>query len=492
MTTPPVGTASPDPRLRMFSLLMAVASLTHMVSFPWWLGLISGQVLLAATLALLFFPGTPAVLLGFLAASLTYWFGRLPAVPNHILFEMLVHGTLGAAILAAAGAAVWRSRRPRRATKEQLLRPVVSIAFEQARPLIITELVVMYLYTVLHKLNEDFLNPAVSCAVSMHHELAEVVPWIPDGEWTWWPTILGTLVIELAIPLLFLSRRTRTAGLLVGLVFHHFLALHPHGGIYSFSGLLFALYALLLPDAVLRRIGDRWMAVPLAARVVSTLVVVAGFGVTVFLQLAAYRSGDGFSAANAIGYYGWLPLALLISGVYIVGLTIAARTRSKVGEAAQAAEAGAEQPWRPLWIFPVLVLVNGACPYLDLKTTTAFSMFSNLRTEDGHNNHLFLPRLPLFGYQDDLVEVLQANDPRLAGLARSGDLLPWFEFRRIASSTRLGTVIRCRRNGEELMLSRDDESAAGREAFTPHPWWMGKFLVFRPIRPFGEPMTCRH
>jgi hypothetical protein len=234
------------------------------------------------------------------------------------------------------------------------------------------------------------------------------------------------------------------------------------------------------------------MAVPLAARVVSTLVVVAGFGVTVFLQLAAYRSGDGFSAANAIGYYGWLPLALLISGVYIVGLTIVARTRSKAGEAAQAAEAGAEQPWRPLWIFPVLVLVNGACPYLDLKTTTAFSMFSNLRTEDGHNNHLFLPRLPLFGYQDDLVEVLQANDPRLAGLARSGDLLPWFEFRRIASSTRLGTVIRCRRNGEELMLSRDDESAAGREAFTPHPWWMGKFLVFRPIRPFGEPMTCRH
>ncbi len=476
----------------MGALLLAVASLTHMVSFPWWLGLISGQAVLAATLALLFFPGTSAVLLVFLAASLTFWFGRLPAVPNHILFEMLVHLTLVAAILSAAITAGWRLLRPGTEAAEQPPRPVASTAFEQARPLIIAELVVMYLYTVLHKLNDDFLNPAVSCAVSMHQELADVAAWVPDGEWTWWPTILGTLAIELAIPLLFLSRRTRTAGILVGLVFHHFLALHPHGGIYSFSGLLFALYALLLPDVALRRIGNRWMAMSLAVRVVSTLVVVGGFGTTVFLQLAAYRRGGGFFAANAIGYYGWLPLALLIAGVFVAALLTASRSSAEAEGAARPTEAGEERPWRPLWIFPVLVLINGACPYLDLKTTTAFSMFSNLRTEDGHNNHLFLPRLPLFGYQDDLVEVLQANDPRLAGLARSGDLLPWFEFRRIASSTRPGTVIRCRRNGEELLLSRDDESAASREAFTPHPWWMAKFLVFRPIRPFGEPMTCRH
>jgi len=476
----------------MFSLLLAVVSLTHMVSFPWWLGLLSGQIFLAATLALLFFPGMSAVLLGFLAASLIFWFGRLPAVPNHILFEMLVHLTLVAAILTAAVAVVWRSQRSGAATSKQPPRPVASIAFEQARPLIITELVVMYLFTVLHKLNDDFFNPAVSCAVSMHHELAEVAAWVPDGEWTWWPTILGTLAIELVIPLLFLSRRTRTAGIVIGLVFHHFLALHPHGGIYSFSGLLFALYALLLPDAVLRRIGDCWMAIPLAARVVSTLAVVGGFGTTVFLQLATYRSGGGFFAANAIGYSSWFPLSLLIAGVYVAGLVTASRSSAEAEGAARPAEAGEQRPWRPLWIFPVLVLVNGACPYLDLKTTTAFSMFSNLRTEDGHNNHLFMPRLPLFGYQDDLVEVLEANDPRLAGLARSGDLLPWFEFRRIASSTRPGTVIRCRRNGEDLALSRGDDSAASREAFTPHPWWIAKLLVFRPIRPFGEPMTCRH
>jgi hypothetical protein len=482
MTTPPEGTARADFRLPMLTLLLAVASLTHMVSFPWWMGLVSGQLLLAATLVAVFFPGSLLALSAFLLASLTYWFGRLPAVPNHILFEMLVHLTLMATVASSLVAAVWRWGRKRHADADT---PLGSSVFEQARPLIITELVVMYLFTVIHKLNDDFFNPAVSCAVSMHHELAAVVPWVPDGEWTWWPTILGTLLIELAIPLLFLSRRTRNAGILLGLVFHIFLALHPHGGIYSFSGLLFALYALLLPDASLRWLGSRWQGLPLAARIGLTLAVVGGFAAAIVLQMMAYRNGRGFPAANAIGFSAWLPLAVLIALGYVRAI---AHGRGD-GLAGQARPA---PPWPLLWLFPLLVLLNGACPYLDLKTTTAFSMFSNLRTEDGHNNHLFLPRLPLFGYQDDLVEVLEANDPRLAGLARSGDLLPWFEFRRIASTTRPGTRIRCRRNGEERLLSRDEDSAESREAFTPHPWWMAKLLVFRPIRPFGEPMTCRH
>lgn len=515
MTVLPEDAAAPDPRLPTLTLLLAIASLTHMVSFPWWMGLASGQVLLAATLVALFFPRSVVVLAGFLLASLTFWWGRLPAVPNHILFEMLVHLTLLAVIAVAfiidkrdrsrgrqAASAVPRDLRPTETRPvscdvesgaHALATPaagrLASLAWEQARPLIVTELVVMYLYTVIHKLNYDFFNPAVSCAVSMHHELAAVVPWVPDGEWTWWPTIVGTLAIELAIPLLFLSRRTRSLGLVIGLVFHHFLALHPHGGIYSFSGLLFALYALLLPDASLRWIGARWQAAPLAVRIVGPLGIVGGFAATIFLQLSAYRGGQGFMAANAIGYAAWAPLAVLIAGVYVVGLSVASRQNPDVADAGLATSGG---PWRPLWILPLLVVLNGACPYLDLKTTTAFSMFSNLRTEDGHNNHLFLPRLPLFGYQDDLVEVREANDPRLAGLARSGDLLPWFEFRRIASTTRPGTVIRCRRNGEELVLRRDDPSPESQEAFTPHRWWMAKLLVFRPIRPFGEPMTCRH
>lgn len=470
-----------DGRFALLTMLLAATSFVHLVSFPWWMGLPAGLVLLAATLAAFFLPSVLPAGIALFLASLTYWFILLPTVPNHIFFEMFVHLTL----LCSLGTAVitrWRlSQQPRAPS-------IATLAYEQARPLVIAELIVMYLFTVIHKLNHDFFDPAVSCAVSMHHELAAAVPGVPDGTWTWWPTILGTLLIEGAIPLLFLARRTRPLGILIGLVFHLFLALHPHGGIYSFSNLLFVLYALLLPDNVLRGIDCTWRSRPLAGRIAAKLVVVTGFAATVTLQFMSLRRGGGFAAANAIGFTAWLPLAIWLGGTYISGLL----RRGDTAEPPEVSRLGVSRPPRLAWLLPLAVFVNGASPYLDLKTTTAFSMFSNLRTEGGHNNHLFLPRLPLFGLQDDLVEVLETSDPRLAGFAASGDLMTWFEFRRIASTSRPGTVIRIRRNGREAILSREDDVPESRLAFTPHPWWLAKLLVFRPITPFDRPMTCRH
>jgi hypothetical protein len=462
-------------------MLLAATSFVHMVSFPWWMGLPTGLVLLAATLAAFFLPSVLAAGIALFLASLTYWFILLPTVPNHIFFEMFVHLTLLCS-LGTAAITRWRLGRRSRAPS------IATLAYEQARPLVIAELIVMYLFTVIHKLNHDFFNPAVSCAVSMHRELAAAVPGVPDDTWTWWPTILGTLLIEGAIPLLFLARQTRPFGILIGLVFHLFLALHPHGGIYSFSNLLFVLYALLLPDRVLRGIDQTWRSRLLAGRIAAKLAVVAGFVVTVILQFKTLQRGGGFAVANAIGFAAWLPLAIWLGATYVSGLL-------RLGKAAEAPEASrpvVSRPPRFAWLLPLAVVLNGASPYLDLKTTTAFSMFSNLRTEGGHDNHFFLPRLPLFGLQDDLVEVLEANDPRLAGFAASGDLMTWFEFRRIASATRPGTAIRIRRNGREVVLSRDDDSPESRLAFTPHPWWLAKLLVFRPITPFDRPMACRH
>lgn len=42
-------------------------------------------------------------------------------------------------------------------------------------------------------------------------------------------------------------------------------------------------------------------------------------------------------------------------------------------------------------------------------------MFSNLRTEGGLSNHLFIPRvLSLGGYQEELAEIVARDDPDLA------------------------------------------------------------------------------
>ena len=120
------------------------------------------------------------------------------------------------------------------------------LIYEHMRPVVMGALIIMYFFTVLHKLNWDFFNPAVSCAVSMHKELAASVPIVPSGTLTHWPTIIGTLFFELIIPLGLWWRKTRVAAVLLGLFFHWFLALHPHGGIYSFSHLLYVLYAVFL------------------------------------------------------------------------------------------------------------------------------------------------------------------------------------------------------------------------------------------------------
>ena len=118
-------------------------------------------------------------------------------------------------------------------------------------------------------------------------------------------------------------------------------------------------------------------------------------------------------------------------------------------------------------------------------------MFSNLRTEGGQSNHVILPNVALFKYQEDLVEVLESNDPQFEKLVDSGDLIPWFEVRRMASkSERADAEITCIRNGILLVLKRGDSSKESQEAFTPHPWLAAKFLHFRSIRPFDQPQKC--
>ena len=476
-------------RLQFLTLMIAISSMTHMISFQWWTELLTGQIVLGATLLIFLFPSSAVALAIFLTSSIVHWFTLAPRIPNHIFFEMLAHLTL----LSSLGLSLLKSRQQRaNETGGGRSSSFANTAFNLARPYMIIELIILYLFTVIHKLNYDFFNPEVSCAVSMHHDVAASVPGIPEGPWTWWPTIIGTVLIELAIPILFIARRTRSLGLFLGIGFHLFLALHPHGGIYSFTGLLFTLYFLLLPDPSEDWLTSRWAKIPLVGRMGFKCVVLAGFFLTVYLQTAASREGKPFEDLNAIGFVAWLPVALLIAGVYILALIFGARNKHDAKLPGNTSNTWAEpRLGRILWIFPILVLMNGSSPYLGLKTTTAFSMFSNLRTEGGQSNHVFLPNFGLFKYQEDLVEVVDSNDAQFWSLIDSGDLIPWFEFRRMASmSERDDAAITCIRNGKRLILKRGDPSEESQEAFTPHPWFADKFLHFRSIRPFDQPQKC--
>merc|ERR1712113_392661 len=62
----------------------------------------------------------------------------------------------------------------------------------------------------------------------------------------------------------------------------------------------------------------------------------------------------------------------------------------------------------------ICAVLNGASPYLGLKTQYTWSLFSNLRVEDGVSNHLFIPASSqLFGYTGECVTVMKTNVPAL-------------------------------------------------------------------------------
>ena len=69
---------------------------------------------------------------------------------------------------------------------------------------------------------------------------------------------------------------------------------------------------------------------------------------------------------------------------------------------------------RLLLIFPIIVFLNGFLPRLGVKNIQVMAMFSNLRTEGGKTNHLFIPSsFQLSDNFKDLVTVKGSNLRRL-------------------------------------------------------------------------------
>ena len=158
-------------------------------------------------------------------------------------------------------------------------------------------------------------------------------------------------------------------------------------------------------EAVLRRVR------PGALRAAGVVVTAAGTAVA-----AAGAAGRlDRSSTIDVGWVLWQPLSV---GALLVALWWWRTDRR-----------GADVPvWpglRPAVVLPVLVLLNGASPYLELKTGAAWNMYANLRTAGGETNHLLVPRtFPLTSPQDDLVEVLASGDPALQVYADLGYRLP--------------------------------------------------------------------
>jgi hypothetical protein len=467
-------------RWSLFAGLWGWVLLMHQATFDKWQHSPLGWAIVALAMGLVSFPRSLPLLAAAVCVEALYMFQCLPETANHIVFEGLV------CLAWAAAMGVFVLHRLRRGVP---LRRVLSLApgephpLERSRTPLALGLLLVYWVSVLHKLNYDFVNPDTSCASYMYRRVSEVLPFFPKVIWAEQLSIWGTLLAEAALPVLLLSARTWQLGLVAALSFHLMLGFDPTPGIYSFTGLLFALFILVLPDAFVGAATQRLDAA--ARRYPRPLLIVRMAGLLVMAGILAY----GVTRTDRWAFHAAFYFFLVWSAVVITGYLVTLFGMPVVGTASSAPRPSAAPVW--LWALPCLVLLNGLNPYLGLRTQLSFSMFSNLRTEGGVSNHLFMPRLvSLGGYQEDLVEILETDDADLVEYPKKQLLLPYFEFRRLVSGLDDISVTYLR-GGARHTFQCVAGSCNDAELAQPYSRLMGRLLYFRPVDK-GPHMLCRH
>jgi hypothetical protein len=455
----------------LFAVSWGIAGIFHQVSFvDWRWTSVEGQLLTAALLWFLLKPSSWkrfALLLAIDSAAVARNF---PVHPNHIVFAWVVNLTLLTALLVA--------RREHRTAGD-----LGSAWYSRFAPWLRIELTVLYLFSAFHKLNWSFLNVERSCAAVMQQQIASWFPLMPDAVWAQYAAIYGTLLIEASLPFMLFHRRTRTAGAVLGMLFHGVLALYAFSGLFSFSTTMAALYSVFIPEDVAARIvAPQWLR-RLWPWGIGAFALLGVFWLARHALPSGLRVEERWSFITRAGllvYYVYLCGALALFGLAL------REGRARMRESLPGA-------WRSapvLAIFPLVLCVNCIGPYFGLRTQSSLSMFSNLQTEAGVSNHLLMPSsFHLTDWQQDLVDIVDSNNAELRMVRDNGQRLPYLDLTRMrGSSPNLSVTFR--RNGK---LTTFDETRSETLDALPRAGWLARrYFFFRPVDPDPLRVLCKH
>ncbi|MGJ0118688.1 hypothetical protein ACQ7HM_05735 [Williamsia sp. MIQD14] len=405
----------------LFSILLAVSLILHQL---WWDGLETDSLHAVVVLAALWLLVRPTSVVRFammLAAEVVAVGRDLPYVGDHTLVVFVT----GVAVLALLGWTSLRSRRP----------PAAGALFDTIAPFLRVQLIIVYAAAALSKLNTDFLDPQTSCAGPMSQKIVWFDPTLMSGTWRITPSIWATVAVEIALPILLAVPRTRVVALVLGCTFHVVLAL---AGNVPFSAVALALYVAFLPTrtvsgvhaVLLRHRQLRSVTRTVATPTASVLLFAVGVGL--WLGAARVLGPEPWSRSDGLGGLARLSIVAMVG---LAGLAFV--TGRRRGDTPEYARPRSERRLgHPILVVAAaLLVVNAACPYLGLRSESTFTMFSNLRTEQGAWNHVLLPEsLRVFGFQDRLVTVVATDDPALAARTSSGTELTRFELNRYLRS----------------------------------------------------------
>lgn len=419
--------------------------------------------LLIVSLLLLLFPERPVFLLLFAGFGAAQYLSVLSVTSNHMMLAFL----LWVYVIVAALFCFVRERsiniEPERFYK---------IFAPPGRLLLLT----MYFFGVFHKLNFGFLNPDVSCASMVVDSLI----FVPHGHvlphFVYLMASYGTLAGEALIALMLIFPRTRYYAVVAGILFHMLISFSAFRYYVPFTMISIAMHVLFLDAAILQRLraGVLGKFTMIGSSVIGRLVLAAP------VLLA-------FMLFHFVFDYGALLQALLVWGVVGGVITLAVLVYDRPVVTMLAEKNYFISSLKILNLLPVLFFLSCFSPYFGFKTGQTINMFANLETEQGRSNHyIFRSPLPyLFDYQNDLVEILETDDPTLKNLEGRPLAITGYAF----ESTLLdnsGAYVKFRRHGaiQEIHGLTEEQKKAFHK-----PYLARKFMVFNVVNT-SQPRQC--
>jgi len=347
-------------------------------------------------------------------------------------------------------------------------------------------LAVMYFYGIFHKINTDFLDPRVSCAVALYMPLADGfgLQHSLTGKYL---AIWSTFIVEAIAIVSLYWKRWFAVGLLLALMFHFVIPISVYSWYMDFSSLVLALYILSVP----REVSERFYEI--CARMFRLLrdrfgmlgqalpfgIVIAG-AVTLVGVLSVFSPQSSIAPSHAYQSV-WVLIWVVYGGVTMLLLADAAINHLPWR--------GTVAPRRPLWLYavPATLFILCTAPHLGLRTEASIAMFSNLHTEAGVSNHLLITQpLPWFPYQSEVAMIKASSDPDLQHFADRNQGLVMFSLKE-----------RLRKQPEQWVtyelngVRYEKATAQSLGAFTHASFWERKLLIFKHVD-FARPKVCTH
>jgi len=388
---------------------------------------------------------------------------RLPWIPTHLMMELFLFVGIVTAWLG-----LFLKKRSYDYASDNY--------WEHYAPLARWLLILMYFYGTFHKINPVFLNPETSCAVPFIQGVP-VLSEFADQIWMQLSAIYGTLVVEAVAMCMLLIPRLKYFGMLMGMSFHLAIGTSSFGTLAHFSAFALALHAFFLPSDAVRRFQDdpsipNWIKTRSCRQVATALIMIPPFGFAVF---------------------GAWDMMNIHFGTAAVCLILFVSRYGKMRESTSPI-----RYFSPSVAINLLVLgfvVNGAAPYIGLRTTGAVQMFSGLRTEGGVSNH-YVIREPvyLFDYQKHTVSVVDSTDWFLGYLAEHDQATTWLKVQRYLTDPQRTVTLPFTAKVDNEVIRIDDTGALRAllsRRYSEENLLERLYLSFRNFD-VNPAQTCRH